>query len=153
MGILEVFKKKSTDGSDDKGQKVVKSVKKTPKTNKTKISVENKPTKSAGVSKKNMSKLSKGDAHKVVIRPLITEKATDMSALNQYTFEVSVRTNKIEIKKAIRTLYNVNPAKVRVLNKPGNVVRRGRYTGVTKKWKKAIVTLNAGDKIEFFTGV
>ena len=150
MSILEVFKKsKKADPS-----KEVKKVKKTTKASITKTDKpEVKTAKVSGTSKKSFETLPKGDAHQVVIRPLITEKASDVSVLNQYTFEVSIKTNKIEIKKAIRALYNVDPVKVRVMNKPGRLIRRGRHTGVTKKWKKAIVTLKAGDKIEFFSGV
>ncbi|MFA7662885.1 MAG: 50S ribosomal protein L23 [Patescibacteria group bacterium] len=157
MGILEVFKKSKKTTTPDKAQKVVKNIKKSVtkevKVPTVKVVAEKKAGKPDVSSQKSLSKLSKGDAHLVVIRPLVTEKTADLGALNQYTFEVSVRTNKTEVKKAIFSLYNVMPVQIRIINKPGKIVRRGRYAGVTKKWKKAIVTLTAGDKIEFFTGV
>jgi large subunit ribosomal protein L23 len=154
MGILEVFKKKpantisSTKKSITKPKKEIKKDLTSSVIKNEQIVKKDKPAK-----KENVVKLSKGDAHKILIKPLITEKSSDMSALNQYTFEASVRTNKTEIKKAVYSLYDVNPIGIRILNKPGKLVRRGRSAGVTKKWKKAIVTLKPGDKIEFFTGV
>ena len=61
--------------------------------------------------------------------------------------------NKVEVKKAIRTIYNVEPIKVNIANFSGKSVRYGRIKGKTKNWKKAIVTLKQGDKIEVYEGV
>ena len=89
----------------------------------------------------------------ILVRPLITEKATNLSKSNQYVFEVSVKANKIQIAHAIEARYGVKPAKVNVLNNFGKVVRRGKSTGRTKDWRKAIVTLPVGKSIQIHEGV
>ena len=61
--------------------------------------------------------------------------------------------NKIDVKKAIRTIYEVDPIKVNILNLSGRKVRYGKTRGKTKRWKKAIVTLKKGDSIEVYEGV
>ena len=92
-------------------------------------------------------------AYRVLIKPLITEKASNLGVLNKYVFAINPAVNKIEVKKAIRTIYNVEPVAVNISNFSGKKVRYGRVQGVTKHWKKAIVTLKAGDKIEVYEGV
>lgn len=88
-------------------------------------------------------------AHQVLIKPIITEKATALETQNKYVFEVSPRANKIEIKKAIKELYNLEPIKIQIINVKGKSVRYGKARGKTKNWKKAIITLKKGEKIEF----
>ncbi len=92
-------------------------------------------------------------AYRVLIKPLITEKASDLGPLNKYIFAINPKMNKVEVKKAIRTIYNVEPLKINISNLSGKNVRYGRTQGRTKSWKKAIVTLKAGDKIEVYEGV
>ncbi len=90
----------------------------------------------------------------VIKRALITEKSTaakDQS--NTYIFEVDCRTNKIEVGKAVETLFRVKVLDVRVMNVLGKKKRVGRIIGEKKSWKKAIVTLEAGSRIELFEGV
>ncbi len=95
--------------------------------------------------------------HKVIIRPLLTEKVTKLQEeSNQYAFEVAPDANKIEIRHAIETLWPVRVLKVRTQVVRGKTVvrstRSGRFEGRKKNWKKAIVTLAEGDTIEFFEG-
>jgi len=93
------------------------------------------------------------EPQKIVIRPLITEKSTLLKEEdNQYLFEVERSANKIEIKKAVEYLFKVRVAKVRTINVLGKVKRLGRRYGKRPDWKKAIVTLKEGDRIEFFEG-
>ena len=92
-------------------------------------------------------------AHRILIKALITEKASDIGVLNKYIFAVNPKANKVEIKKAIRTVYHVDPVKINISNFSGKSVRYGRVRGVTKGWKKAVVTLKPGDKIEVYEGV
>jgi large subunit ribosomal protein L23 len=87
-------------------------------------------------------------AHQVLIKPIITEKATALEAQNKYVFEVAPSANKIEIKKAIKELYNIEPLKIRIIKVKGKFVRYGKARGRTKNWKKAIITLKKGEKIE-----
>jgi len=84
--------------------------------------------------------------------PHITEKATDLSSFNKYIFKVSFNANKTEIKKAIEKIYNVKVEKVNIIHIPGKRRRLGRMEGwrggLKRGFKKAIVSLKKGDKIE-----
>jgi len=91
--------------------------------------------------------------YEVVRRPLITEKATLMKEQNRYAFEVAGRANKRQIKEAVEAGFKVNVVKVRVMNVPGKMRRIGRRYVMTPSWKKAVITLESGQKIEFFEGV
>jgi large subunit ribosomal protein L23 len=90
----------------------------------------------------------------VLKRPLITEKATlQKSMTNTVSFEVDRRAKKKQILEAVEKLFKVKVVDVRTMNVSGKVKRRGRTVGLRPGWKKAIVTLKVGEKIEFFEGV
>ncbi|MFO7447636.1 MAG: 50S ribosomal protein L23 [Ignavibacteriaceae bacterium] len=96
--------------------------------------------------------------HQTLIRPLITEKMTNISAdSGKYGFLVNPAANKIEIAKAIEKKFNVHVIEVRTINHPGKTKtqfrKSGRFTGKTSKFKKAIVTLKKGETIELFEQV
>jgi large subunit ribosomal protein L23 len=92
--------------------------------------------------------------YEIVRRPLITEKTTiQKESFNQVTFEVDRKANRVEIKRAIEKIFNVRVAGVRTMQITGKVKRRGRILGKRKDWKKAIVTLMPGERIDFFEGV
>ena len=92
--------------------------------------------------------------YEIVRRPLITEKTTiQKEAFNQVTFEVNRKANRVEIKRAIEKIFNVRVAVVRTMQITGKVKRKGRILGKRKDWKKAIVTLMPGERIDFFEGV
>jgi large subunit ribosomal protein L23 len=98
------------------------------------------------------------NAHRIIIRPVITEKNTRLNEDGKYTFEVAMATNKIEIKKAIEEIFGVTVKDVNIINVRGKLKRRrtrhGVTEGFTRDWKKAIVTLTADSKpIEIFEGV
>ena len=94
------------------------------------------------------------DAYKIIKRPLITEKSTIQKEMdNQLAFEVDRRANKIEIKKAVEKIFKVQVENVRTMNYQGKRKRLGRTMGRRPHWKKAVVTLKPGQKIEFFEGV
>ncbi len=91
----------------------------------------------------------------ILVRPLVTEKMTALQdAHNQYAFEVSTRANKIEIAYAVQKKFNVSVVSVRTISLKGKsktqLNKRGRFQGETSSWKKAIVTLKKGEKIDFF---
>jgi large subunit ribosomal protein L23 len=91
---------------------------------------------------------------KVVIRPLITEKATRLGSEGKYVFEVQRRANKRQIKEAVEKGFDVGVVKVNVMIMKGKSRRiAGNRTKKSPSWKKAIVTLVAGDRIELFEGV
>lgn len=90
----------------------------------------------------------------LIIKPVITEKSTIQKENdNTVTFEVAKSANRIEVKKAIESLFNVKVDSVRTINITGKIKRRGRVLGKRRDWKKAIVTLSPGERIEFFDGV
>ena len=84
----------------------------------------------------------------IIIAPVITEKSANQAEKNVYTFKVAQSANKMEIKKAIETAFGVKVEKVNTLNTKAKAKRVGRYTGKSKTYKKAFVTLKDGDKIE-----
>lgn len=87
----------------------------------------------------------------IIIRPILTEKSNELeAAFNQYTFEVHRSANKIEIGKAIAQVFGVRVDKVRTMVMRGDLRRVGRFTGKTRQWKKAVVTLHPGDSIDFY---
>ncbi|OIO45888.1 MAG: 50S ribosomal protein L23 [Parcubacteria group bacterium CG1_02_37_51] len=92
-------------------------------------------------------------SYKWLIKPIITEKATYLGAENKYVLEVNKDANKIEIKKVLKKLYNVDVLKVNVMNRAGRKVRYGKVSGQTKSTKKAIVTLKSGQSIDLYEGV
>lgn len=90
----------------------------------------------------------------VIRRPVITEKNTYLMEQGQYTFEVARDANKIQIKQAVEMAFpNVKVRAVNTLRMPAKWRRRGRIIGQLPGWKKAVVTLREGDRIELFEGV
>lgn len=91
------------------------------------------------------------DARDVILRPIITEQSMYAMDENKYTFEVDVRANKTQVKKAVEEIFDVEVEKVNILNTAPKRKRMGRYEGYTKKRRKAIVKLKAGSNdIEIF---
>ena len=103
--------------------------------------------------KKDKKDLSFSRAHRVLIQPLVTEKASNLGGLNQYVFIVDIKANKIEVAKAIYDVYKVKPISVNIIKVKGKKVSRGRITGRRKDFKKAIVTLKSGETISVYEGV
>ena len=94
------------------------------------------------------------DPRSVVRKALITEKGTVLrESRNQYFFEVARDANKLEIRRAVESIFGVKVAGVQTMQMGGKVKRQGRYTGRRRNWKKAIVTLKPDQKIELFEQV
>jgi large subunit ribosomal protein L23 len=94
------------------------------------------------------------DPHQVIIRPVISEKSYNLiEAEGQYTFHVDRRANKNQIKRAVESAFDVRVSKVNTVNVKSKPKRQGLTRGRTASWKKAVVTLAAGDRIELFEGV
>jgi large subunit ribosomal protein L23 len=92
--------------------------------------------------------------YEVIRRPVTTERNTDLMADNRYTFEVAPDSNKMQIKEAVEAAFDVTVLAVNTLNVHRKRRReRTRFRGYRSGWKKAIVTLKAGDKIEVFENV
>jgi len=91
--------------------------------------------------------------YEVLRRPVITEKNTMLLAQGKYTFDVRQEANKSQIKAAVEKAFKVNVVSVNVINVPGKMRRAGRRRVMSPPWKKAVVTLEQGQKIELFEGV
>ena len=90
------------------------------------------------------------EARDILIRPLITERGTDLMQDNKFVFVVDKRANKIQIAQAVKEIFNVTVENVNTMNVKGKTKRRSRTVGRTNSYKKAIVKLKAGDTIELF---
>lgn len=92
--------------------------------------------------------------HQVIRKPLVTEKSSiGREERNLVTLAVDPRANKHEVKRAVQELFGVDVLEVRTMRMPSKMRRVGRYQGRKPQWKKAIVRLAEGQKIEFFEGV
>ncbi len=92
------------------------------------------------------------DPRSIIIRPVISEKTYALIAAGKYTFRVDDRSNKYEIKNAVEVAFGVEVVKVRTSQVRSKPKRRGLHTGKSRAWKKAIVELAPGDRIELFEG-
>ncbi len=92
--------------------------------------------------------------YEVLRRPIVTEKSTGLKeAQNKYVFEVDKRANKVQVKEAVEKIFKVRVVSVNMITVPSKPRGFGRLKGRKPSWKKAIVTLREGDKIEIFKGV
>ncbi len=89
----------------------------------------------------------------VICEPLVTEKGSFLAAENKHAFRVAQTANKTQIKEAVEKVFNVTVTNVNVMNVRGKTRRWGQRRVSRPSWKKAIVTLAEGDKIELFEGV
>ena len=93
-------------------------------------------------------------AHDIIKSPVVTEKTNIQKEVhNQITFEVDRKANRVEIKQAVESIFKVNVADVKTMQIKGKKKTRGRIVGKRRNWKKAIVTLMPGERIDFFEGV
>ena len=129
MAIFDIFKKKKAAA---KPQKTVKEVK----------IEEPKPV------QKKEAKRGMASVYNVVAKPHISEKSTDMSKVNQYVFEVFPEANKNKVKEAIEIIYGVDVLAVNIIKIPAKKRKLGRSQGFRKGYKKAVVTIKEGQKIE-----
>lgn len=141
MGILDRLNKKATDSTEAKKKAPAKRAAK-----KADVSPE---AKSDVVSAKAVP----AELLSVLSRPRVSEKAARLGTLNTYVFEVALEAEKIQIKKAVEAIYGVKVAVVRTVRGLGKPVRRGRRPSARSDWKKALVTLVPGQKLDLYEGV
>lgn len=162
MSFLDRFVRKQTKEQLEKQAEKQKQppkdlkLKETQKTKKLSAAKAVKGKRETGEEKKLIKKIkSKFDVsvNAILIKPLITEKISDGAAMGKYGFKVSSGANKLDVKKAVSNLYGVKVEKVRIVNSIGKSIRYGRNFGKRSDWKKAIVTLAQGEKIEVYEGV
>jgi len=149
MPILDALKKKDSKKktSAKSSPRSVKDVK-NKKVTKTAITKGKK----AQTKKKNVAQVASG-AYRVLVKPLISEKATFLSGENKYVFEVTINSTKKEVAQAVKDVYGVNPIKVNIIKVLGKARRYGKVSGRTKNRKKAIVTLSEGESLQLYEGV
>ncbi|MBI4743421.1 MAG: 50S ribosomal protein L23 [Actinobacteria bacterium] len=92
------------------------------------------------------------DLRDVILKPIVSEKSYDLIKHRKYTFAVHPDAEKIEIRRAVEEIFQVTTTGVNTISMKGKPKRQGRTKGKRSDWKKAIVTLREGDKIEFFEG-
>jgi large subunit ribosomal protein L23 len=143
MSFIDKFKKKDNAKSTAKAEPVKKV--------KAEVATEKKEKAVEVVSTKKVGKT--GLAYKILLSPLVSEKAAVSESLNTYTFKVDPKATKIEIKKAVKQVYGVEPKNVRIINVNAKWVRRGNTYGRRRDWKKAMVTLKKGESINIHEGV
>lgn len=139
-------KEKKNIDTSDKGSEVTESEAEKD------LKVDKKVVKVDG-EKKSVKKKLVMNVNRVLIRPIVTEKVSDIVSDGKYVFEVAIDTNKSEVTKTVNNVYGVKPTKVNIIKSKGKVVTRGRWSGKRKDWKKAIVTLPKGKTIEVHEGV
>ncbi|MCL6614572.1 MAG: 50S ribosomal protein L23 [Firmicutes bacterium] len=89
----------------------------------------------------------------VIKRPIVTEKSTKLMEQNKYCFAVDPKANKQQIKRAVEEIFKVEVVSVNTMRMLGKTKRMGRSEGKRPDWKKAVVTLAPGNRIQFFEGV
>ncbi len=91
-------------------------------------------------------------AREIIKKPIISEKSYDLTNQNKYTFEVDKSATKPQIRRAVEEIFKVGVTSVNTMNREGKMKKQGWSSGRRPSWKKAIVTLREGDKIEVFEG-
>jgi len=94
-----------------------------------------------------------GDAYRALVAPLNTEKAAALASQGKYVFSVDTSVNKVTVKKAVEKVYGVKVRSVNLLNYGGKAVSYGRYRGQRRDWRKAIVTLAKGQRLDLYKSV
>jgi len=148
--------KDKKDKATAKTKPVVKTDKAPAKPADTSVSMKDLYGSGAAPAKADQAAVKKtGDprAYRVLVKPLVTEKAGTLGTQNKYVFAVAIDANKIEVAKAVKEVYGVKPTKVNVVKLDGKKTRQGKTAGQRKDWKKAIVTLKAGETIKVYEGV
>src|SRR5262245_15752754 len=92
------------------------------------------------------------DPRQVILEPVVSEKSYALMADGKYTFRVDERAHKTQIRDAVERIFNVGVVEVRTITVQSKPKRRGLHRGYTRSWKKAIVQLAPGDRIELFEG-
>ncbi len=144
---LKIFKKSDKDekgsGSEKKPVSTLQ-----PREDQADQNTDKKAVEKAGVVAASKKKYPTKD-HAILVRPIVTEKSFRLNTgNNQYVFEVQKDANKVEIKKAFFNVYGVMPLAVNVSRGGGDAVKFGRSRGTSKTWKRAIITIKKGEKIE-----
>ena len=144
MGLFDRLRKKHEDVGKDK--KPTNPTDAAPKAAAVKP-VEDKPE-DKKIAKPRVLKTDTRQAYRTLLRPVLTEKSTRLTSLNQYVFAVPTSASKVEVRDAVYAAYGIRPIHVTTTMVHGKAVRFGRVSGTQKSWKKAVVSLPAGKTID-----
>lgn len=144
MALLDRFRKPSAPSPKKVGAKTKQAPAKTPAKEKAAVTEE---TQAVAVSPRHLL------AYRLLRKPQVSEKAAHLTDRGTYVFQVPTDAEKVAIKKAVEAMYKVNVTAVRTMNYAGKTTQRGRRPGARKDWKKALVTLKSGQKIDLYEGV
>ncbi len=136
MALLNIFKKKKPGGKKPAKEEIKP------------IEKSKEAEEKVAVVPRKERKITGGEAYRVLKTPHVTEKASALAAKNQYVFKIYSRANKTEVKKAVEDVFGVEVISVRIVNVPKKKRRLGRIEGWRKGYKKAIVKIKEGQKIE-----
>ena len=139
MGILDKFSRKK--------KAPAKAAPKAKKAEEKAVKADASATPAAQQARGPLAREGAGDAYRILLRPVLTEKTSLLQAHGQYTFAVANDATKVDVARAIRDLYGVKPVQIRIVNVEGKMVRFGRSQGREKRVKKAVVTLKSGDSL------
>lgn len=142
MGILDKFSKKPKAPAAKAAPKAKKAEDKA-----VTADASTTPAAPAAQTRGPLAREGAGEAYRILLRPVLTEKTSMQQAVGQYTFAVATDATKVDVARAIRDLYGVKPVQVRIVNVEGKMVRFGRSQGREKRVKKAVVTLKSGDSL------
>jgi len=140
MGILDKMKRNTKDEGD------------APLVDATPVANTAAKKKKSAV-KKAVTGASHGNAGHVLVRPMLSEKTTQQESEGQYTFVVTADATKPAIMRAVAEIYGVQPRRVNIINVEGKRKQFGRFVGKRSDWKKAIISLPKGQKIQIHEGV
>jgi len=162
MGLFDKLKRKVEGGSEKEANVLVE--KKAIKNDTKEIKPEKKDSKklkegsiidkkTEDKSAKKDKKVARSNAHSVLKKSFVSEKAAGAEANGVYTFVVDLKANKFSVKESVKAVYGIMPKKVRIINMEGKRMNSGRRRGKKSDWKKAIVTLPKGKVINIHEGV
>ncbi len=147
MSLLDRFKNKKEKELTSESPKKVETVeKKEKKTEKEGEKTEKKETTKA-------KKVLRGETTRVIVAPVVTEKAAHLAEKNTYVFRVQVKATRVQVASAFKELYGVQPVRVNMVNLRAEPVRFGRSKGRERAWKKAYITTPKGKSIQVYEGV
>ena len=151
---MALFCNKKTDATEKKvAPKKVVAKKEEAAVSMSELYTEAAPKTVKTVDGKIKKSVKANEAYRILVKPLVTEKAAISSEHSKYVFVVSLKANKIEVAKAVEAIYGVKVVKVNIANVDGKKVARGKIRGQRKDWRKATVTLKAGQSIKIYEGV
>ncbi len=155
MSLKDLLKKKKEQKEEEKQPAEKLAVDSEVKGKSDKESSKEEEEKQVKISEEEKQAVSGGASisHRILLKPLVTEKISSQTSQGKYAFIVADKANKVEVAKAIWETYGVWPTKVNIMNYQGKAVRFGKIFGRRKKWKKAIITLPPGKTIDIYKGV